>query len=152
MQAYKDKLEFLRFEIMRYETYILTLRTRKSPSPAAAAATTGTPTGETSGQQHPNPLQVWPLTQFFSVGFCKKESLIWMEGKSKNKYWFIPKQDLLIWSTFSARGFPNLLLTQKSRLAPRSLYAKGMYMWDSPTTLSKKTDEKPTLFYPSPCL
>ena len=60
---------------MRYETYILTLRTRKSPSPAAAAATTGTSTtGDTSGQQHQNPQQVLPLTQFFSVGFYKKES------------------------------------------------------------------------------
>ena len=39
-QAYKDKQEFLRFEIMRYETYILTLRTRKAP--ADQAATVGT--------------------------------------------------------------------------------------------------------------
>ena len=37
-QAYKDKQEFLRFEIMRYDTYILTLRTRAAPADQAAAA------------------------------------------------------------------------------------------------------------------
>jgi PH/SEC7 domain-containing protein len=29
--AYKEKTEFLKFEIMRYETYIITLRTRNGP-------------------------------------------------------------------------------------------------------------------------
>ena len=30
VQSYKDKQEFLKFEIMRYETYILTLRTKNA--------------------------------------------------------------------------------------------------------------------------
>ena len=38
-QAYKDKQEFLRFEIMRYDTYILTLRTRAAPAAALPTAT-----------------------------------------------------------------------------------------------------------------
>lgn len=32
LQAYRDKQDFLRFEITRYDTYILTLRTRKAPA------------------------------------------------------------------------------------------------------------------------